>query len=68
MSAGALILALVAVTLAAWLGLEAYLIATGRPTITAKIQQWNRQTEGFVALLFGLVAGLLGAHFFWCVC
>lgn len=54
------------VTAAIWLGLEYWAYMTHRPLITTKVREWNRATGGLVALVFGLVAGGLGSHFFWC--
>lgn len=66
MTAATAIAILAVMTAAAWLGLEAWLYATGRPLITTKVREWNRATGGLVALVFGLVAGILGGHFFFC--
>lgn len=66
MTAGVLIGGLLALTVIAWLGLEAFLKLTGRPLITDKVREWTRYTGGLPAVLFGLVVGLLSAHFWWC--
>lgn len=55
-----------AVTVTLWLGIEAWAWRTGRPLITDRVRSWNQHTGGLPALLFGLGAGGLGAHFFWC--
>lgn len=66
MSDESLFLFLFGVAVVLVLGYEARAIATGRTLITTMVRRANRYTSGFVALVFGLVAGLLGAHFFWC--
>lgn len=66
MTTGAILIALILMTAAAFLALEAWAYMTGRPLITTQIRQWNRATHGLVGFLFGLTGGLLAGHFFWC--
>lgn len=52
-------------TAGAWLALEAWAWATGRPLITDKVREWSRSLL-LIPWAGGLLMGALGAHFWWC--
>ena len=66
MTTGVAVAIISIITAALWLGVEAWAAHTGRPLITTKVREWNRKTDGLIALIFGLVVGILAGHFFFC--
>ena len=58
------VVVLFVLTVLAWIGLEAYFIANGRPTISARVRALYF-ADPDTGVLTGLVVGLLFAHFFF---
>ena len=56
--------ALFVATVLAWIGLEAYFIANGRPTISARVRALYA-ADPDTGVLSALVIGLLTAHFWF---
>ncbi len=58
------VVVLFVLTVLAWIGLEAYFIANGRPTISARVRALYA-ADPDTGVLSALVIGLLTAHFWF---